>query len=210
MKKILLFWCIMTGCLVSVDVLAQNSGLYFSTGDAFLSSGFSFDENNNGDYYRLKESDTYISVALGYKAKDGYGLEFTAAVEANVLKEPTRKIQDYEPYRVSTFAWGGSVFYSSNITNEISWMFMLSFRFLDYTEKSYSQDFYDFQIEPITFEYRRRDSHWGFKLSALTLEVMTMKKEKQNPNSFDVQSYMGTTGVGINLNSFPIRVSYYF
>ena len=85
MKKIISVLVLVLVCSFPMNICAQNSGLYLISGVSFLSSGMTFDKDQNGDYYSLSPQTLFLSIGLGYKTNSGFGLEFGAMVENGSL-----------------------------------------------------------------------------------------------------------------------------
>lgn len=206
MKKIMFAFMLLSGLFVASESAAQNSGVYFSAGGSFMRSEISFDKDIYNDIYRVTQNGRLIALGLGYKSRGGFGVELNALVESTELFGVREQNIGDDNY-IGTGAFGISVSHSSQVTKDLTWMVMLSYR------RVYSTaDYHDFLIEPFVYEYRRNGSHWGIRLSIVSIEGMTTIPKKIESNGWDSTPTMdmGVAGFGLSLNSFPIRISYYF
>jgi len=208
MKKIMFAFVLLLGLCVASESLAQNSGLYFSAGGAFLRSELSFDRDRDNDIYCVTQNGRLIALGLGYRSIGGFGLELNAMVESTELFG----VKDHDgndDYYNGMGAFGATAFHSSQITRDVAWMVMLSYRRVISDGK-----FHDILIEPFVFEYRRNGSHLGFRLSVVSIEGMTMIQKKKKSDDYwntpTPTEDMSVAGFGLSMNSFPIRISYYF
>ncbi len=203
MKKKISVLVLVLVCSFPMNICAQNSGLYLISGVSFLSSGMTFDKDQNGDYYSLSPQTLFLSIGLGYKTNSGFGLEFGAMVENVSLN--LKNNRDENNYDTGASALGVSAYQCVPLTNEINWYVSLSYRML------FSKvGFNEILIEPIMLEYRRRNSHWGFKLSVVSIEGLIMPKESNSKDDLITGGDPGSAGFGLGFNSFPVRVSLYF
>jgi hypothetical protein len=201
MKKSLFALVLVAGCLMSQYVMAQNTGLYFFTGGTYVSSGLALGKDSKYDenYSYSNLSSGYLSVGTGYKSNGGLGFEIGFLMDETHVKG--RSGADS-----SDFGLKGSLYHSSPVTDNINWSFFISYCNLTVS----SQTFHDIQIEPFVFEYRRRNSRWGFRLSPITIEAMTtVREEEKKGNSFIGSSNMGVSAIGVSVNSFPIQIAFY-
>ena len=203
MKKILFAFVLLTGLCAATESVAQNSGVYFSAGGAFMRTELTFDKNWNNEIYPVTQNGRLIALGVGFRSRGGFGAEVNAVVESTELLG----VKNHDGYYNGTGAFGATVSHASPVTNDVLWMVMLSYRRVISNEK-----YHDFLIEPFVFEYRRNGSHWGFRLSAVSIEGMTMIQNKKKTDYWNdtPTEDMGVAGFGLSLNSFPIRVSYYF
>jgi len=207
-KRIFIALAILMGCSVSTHVWAQHSGFYISTGDAFMATGLEFDKDNSGDYYGISQYDTFVSLGLGFRSKGGLGFEVDALAELAWLKGLREPLRD-EDYRDFAKALCVTMYYSWPVASDLTMLSKISYRYMESSQYEFKGSFHDILIEPLVIEYRRRESHWGFGLSLVSLEGLSMIDEDgpdKNHSSFGISG----TGFGLIINKFPIRVSYYF
>ena len=86
-------------------------------------------------------------------------------------------------------------------------MFALSYRYLSVSQSGYSGRFHDLLIEPFVFEYLTDNKHWGFQVSLVSLEAMA---NIPGVASREYDTNAGYAVVGVSVNSFPVKVVYYF
>ena len=224
MKKILFAFVLFAVSLSVQEVSARHRGFYVYTGDAFVASGMvidhEFEEQTNtyltGSYtekvkgtgYSLYSSNQkYISFGIGYRFEGGFGFE--AGVMDNVLysafKENDGGKNEGKAYQEALVA---GLYQSSAITDNLNLIVSMSYRHLILEGKSY----HDVLIEPLNLEYMTGNRHWGFRLSLFSLEALTRTaKEESGPQSqSSFNNSFGTIAIGLNLNTFPINVCYYF
>lgn len=226
MKKYLFAFAVIAACLSSKDVMAGDYGFYAYTGCAFASTGMTIDQRieeqttmyvtgpyttrTRGEGYSLYSSnEKYISLGVGYRFESGLGLEI--GVMDDVAYSAFRELDGDVKNEGKTYneALVAGLYKSSAINNNLNLIVALSYRHLILEGKSY----HDVLVEPLCMEYMTNNRHWGFRLSLFSLEALTRTaKEEQNgqnsQNSFD--NSLGTITTGLNFNSFPIKVCYYF
>lgn len=201
MKKSLFALVLMAGCLMSQYVMAQNTGLYFFAGGGYVSSGLALgkDSKHDDNYSYSNLSSDCLSVGTGYKSNGGLGFEIGFLMNETYVKGRSGAGSSISGIK-------GSLYHSSPVTDNINWSFFISYCNLTVS----SQSFHDIQIEPFVFEYRRRNSHWGFRLSPITIEAMTtVREDDKKSNYLSGSSNMGASAIGVSVNSFPIQVAFY-
>ena len=169
MKKIRIVLVVLC-CLTSYEVIAQHTGAYFYTGDAFVTTGFTFDKlssdkskTDNVTSYRLNTA--LISTGLGYRFPSGSGIEFGVLGNYSFNK-------DNDQFTESISAICVRVYQTSSLFRNCNWMFALSYRYMSVSQSGYSGRFNDLLIEPFVFEYLTDNKHWGFQISLVSVEAM--------------------------------------
>lgn len=203
MKKIRIVLVVLC-CLTSHEVMAHN-GVYVYTGDAFVTTGFTFDKlssdkskTDNVTSYRLNT--TLISAGLGYRSQYGGGIELGVLGNYSFLK-------DNDNFHEGLAGICVRVYQTSSISRNCNWMFALSYRYLSVSQSGYSGRFHDLLIEPFVFEYLTDNKHWGFQVSLVSLEAMANIPDVAS-REYDTNA--GYAVVGVSVNSFPVKIVYYF
>lgn len=222
MKKILFAFTVIAACLSARETVAQNSGFYLYTGDAFITSGINIDQRNDeqtntyltgypattakGDGYSLFSSnERLISLGAGYRFEDGFGLEVGAM--ADVSHSSFRELDgDKDEGNAYVEALMAGLSKSTAINKKLNLIVSLSYRHLIIQGSSY----HDVLLEPLCLEYMTRNKHWGFRLSVLSFEALTRTAKEERVKAGLSNSVLGAITYGMDLNSFPIKVCYYF
>lgn len=225
MKKILFAFAVIAACLSAREAKAQHRGFYLYTGDAFISSGMTIDHNFEeqtnsyltgsssnkvkGDGYSLYSSnEKYISLGAGYRSVGGFGLE--VGVLSDVSYSSFRKLDgDKDEGNAYVEALMAGLYQSMAINDNLNLIVSLSYRHLIIQGCSY----HDMLLEPLCLEYMTRNKHWGFRLSVLSFEALTRTAKEESLEQIPGDSFNNSLGAitfGMDLNSFPIKVCYYF
>ena len=225
MKKIFFSLVLFVASLSVQETMAQNSGFYVYTGDAFVASGMAIDhkfedntstyltgtytEKVKGDGYSLySTNEKYISLGIGYRFQGGLGIEVGVMDDIlySAFKEYDGDKNEGKSYQEALVA---GLYKSSAINDNLNLIVSMSYRHLILGGESY----HDVLIEPINMEYMTGNGHWGFRLSLFSIEALTRTAKEEVTTQYPQDSFnnsLGTISVGLNLNSFPIRVCYYF
>lgn len=225
MKKILFASVLFIACLSAQKVMAQHGGFYVYTGDAFVASGMAidhkFEENTStyltgtytervkGDSYSLySTNEKFISLGIGYRFQGGLGIEGGVMYDVfySAFKESAGYKYEGKSYQEALVA---GLYKSTAINDNLNLIVSMSYRHLILEGKSY----HDVLIEPLNLEYMTGNGHWGFRLSVFSIEAITRTAKEERMPQYSQDSFnnsLGAMTIGLNLNSFPVKVCYYF
>lgn len=200
MKKTVIILFLFSMCMMPCFAQQNRFFLYTQEGLKVTTLSLNVQSDNKEKDFRTGSKSQVLSIGTGY-----YFNDFGVDVGVFFLDQSGN---DY-----IAGARIGAIHYAP-ITSNLYWGVSVAYRRIKYFVDGRSDPFHELYAEPLIFELRSKDKHWGFQASLVSFEAMIKRIEPEldiktnNKPVTTVESEI-MSGYGASFNNFNFKVILY-